>query len=246
MMLQVVLALSCGMLFYIYVGYPLVIYYITRQRGFVKERRDVFPPVTILISARNEEQTIAEKLKNTLLVDYPRELMEVIVISDGSTDRTDQIVQGYSDHGVRLLRLEERRGKTAGINEAMRKLKGDIVVMTDSNAMLERNAIRELVKNFSDPQVGFATGWTQYQVGNNGAMATSAGLYVKYERHLKIMESRLGSCVGFGYQRGRVLQVRIHGNDCITTTVTEPSEKATLVAKVPRKGYVTDVRVPVS
>ncbi len=183
-------------LFYVYVGYPCLLLLLCRNKkksvGCLKK----YPRVSVLISARNEARVIKSKLQNTLGLEYPEDLLEVLVISDASTDGTDQIVREYGNNRISLVRLEVRRGKSAGLNEAVPIAKGEIIVMTDANAMLEKDALGELIKNFSDPCIGFVTGWTRYGVDGDEQIGGSARLYTRIEGRLKTMESLVSSCVG--------------------------------------------------
>jgi cellulose synthase/poly-beta-1,6-N-acetylglucosamine synthase-like glycosyltransferase len=195
--MSAVLIVSVGALVYVYAGYPLVLQLLIWIRGARQVRRgDDLPPVSLVISAYNEAATIAEKLRNSLALNYPAERLEIVVISDASTDGTDAIVQEFAARGVRLCRQAERRGKTAGLNRFVPELKGDIVVFSDANAMYERDAIRQLVRNFADPEVGCVTGEARYL----GDSATAAGLgeraYWGYEILIKRLETAAGSMVG--------------------------------------------------
>ncbi|RMF56302.1 MAG: glycosyltransferase family 2 protein [Calditrichaeota bacterium] len=158
------------------------------------------PEVSIIISAYNEEDVIEKKILNSLSLDYPREKLEILVVSDGSTDKTDEIVTKIAtkEKQVRLLRLSGRSGKTLGLNQGVHHAKGKIVVFSDANAIYDRNAIKELVKYFVDERVGFVVGHAIYHDEDNPA-AQNEGLYWKYETLLKELESRFHSvCVGDG------------------------------------------------
>lgn len=157
---------------------------------------NIEPKVSLFISVYNEEAVIEEKLLNSLALDYPKELIEIVVISDGSSDRTDEIVARYAPQGVILRSYEGRIGKTACLNKAVPLAKGDIIVFSDANSKYDREAIKRLVSHFSDPQIGFVTGGTKYISEDGGKMLDSIGIYSKIEKVTKVLESRTGSCVG--------------------------------------------------
>jgi cellulose synthase/poly-beta-1,6-N-acetylglucosamine synthase-like glycosyltransferase len=155
------------------------------------------PSVTLLISAFNESQVIAAKLENALALEYPRDRLEIMVISDGSDDGTDEIVQRFSPRGARLLRQEPRMGKTAGLNLGVSEARGQILVFSDANAMYQPDAVRRLVRHFSSPQVGYVVGNARYyEKGTESYSAQSEGLYWKLETYLKKKESIFGSVIG--------------------------------------------------
>ena len=183
-------------LVYMYFGYPLLLYIVSRLVRRPTTQSHIYPRVNILISVHNEADVLPAKLKNTFEIDYPTNLLQVIVVSDASTDGTDEIVRRYGDKRVSLVRIEKRSGKSVSLNEAVRVADGEILLLTDANAMLQKNALKELVKHFADPQVGFVTGWTRYGGKNEQYVHRSAGLYTRFEIALKRMESQISSCVG--------------------------------------------------
>jgi len=192
-----VLIISLAALFYAYAGYPLLLKLVVHLRGELPVRRaDTTPPMTLLISAYNEAAIIRAKLENALSLDYPREALEIVVVSDGSSDGTDAIVSEYFGRGVRLLRREPRRGKTAGLNMAMPRVCGEIVVFSDANAIYEHDALRKLARNFADPAVGCVTGEARYLPGGKAAADVGERVYWGYEMQVKRLETAVGSMVG--------------------------------------------------
>ena len=181
---------------YVYVGYPILIGLLGWLMPKPIRQANIEPTVTLLISAFNEAHVIGEKLKNVLELDYPKRKMEILVISDASTDHTDQIVQSFSGQGVSLLRMEERGGKTTGLNAAMKVAKGDIVIFSDANIMYRIDTIRRLVQSFADSSVGCATGDSQYVDDPHSAAHAQENTYWGYERFIRSMESLVGSTVG--------------------------------------------------
>ncbi len=190
--------LSLAAIFYSYLGYPALMWLLAfiagRKRGRGKKSGGAAytPAVSLIISAYNEEDVIEKKLRNAADMRYPKDLLEIIVASDGSDDRTDEIVKGFS--GVSLRRFEGRIGKTACLNRVVPEATGDIIVFSDANSMYEKNAISSLVENFADERVGFATGFTKYAAKGSGDAAI--GLYALLEKLAKVSESRIGSCAG--------------------------------------------------
>jgi cellulose synthase/poly-beta-1,6-N-acetylglucosamine synthase-like glycosyltransferase/peptidoglycan/xylan/chitin deacetylase (PgdA/CDA1 family) len=201
--------LSLAILFYIYVGYPVLLALIVRVRGPRPVRRgDRLPSVSLVISAHNEANVIRRKLENTGRLDFPRDLLEVVVVSDASTDGTDEIAAEYTARrGVIVARQPERVGKTVGLNRTVPNLRGEIVVLSDANAMYEPNALKMLVRNFADPQVGCVTGEARYVEGSQTAADTGERAYWDYEIRLKRLETAIGSMVGGD---GAIYAIRAH------------------------------------
>jgi len=181
---------------YVYLGYPMSLWFITRWRRRAIRKADIFPTVTLLISAFNEARVIASKLENALALDYPRERIEILVISDASTDGTDAIVESFAGRGVNLLRMAVRQGKTAGLNAAVQRARGEIIVFSDANIMYQPTVIQRLVRNFADPDVGCVTGDSRYTENPSSAAHVQENTYWHYEQRIRAMESQLGSTVG--------------------------------------------------
>ena len=182
---------------YIYIGYPLILillHFLLPKKRINK--KEIFPEVSLLISCFNEEAVINEKLENALALDYPRDKLEIIVISDASTDRTDEIVRGFEDKGVRLIRQDKNLGKTCGLNLAVPIAKGEIVVFSDANPMYMPDAIRKLVRNFNDDKIGYVVGQARYTDSNKSPASKSEAAYWELEIFLKKMESHVHSVVG--------------------------------------------------
>jgi cellulose synthase/poly-beta-1,6-N-acetylglucosamine synthase-like glycosyltransferase len=192
-----ILLISILVLAYVVVGYPLLLKLLVTLRGVRHVRQaDITPTLSFVISAYNEADVIRAKLQNALTLDYPANRREIVVISDCSDDGTDEIVREFTGQGVRLARQDERRGKTAGLNRTLPLLTGDVVVFSDANAMYEVDALRKLVRNFADDQVGYVTGEARYLLGGKAAADTGERAYWGYEMELKRLETQLGSMVG--------------------------------------------------
>jgi cellulose synthase/poly-beta-1,6-N-acetylglucosamine synthase-like glycosyltransferase len=150
--------------------------------------------MSLLIAAYNEEAVIEDRILNALAMDYPTEKLEVVVASDGSSDSTAKIVQGYAGRGVRLVPLSSRRGKASALNAAFPELRGDIVLMSDANTHNDRLVARKIVRWFHDPKVGVVCGRLILTDPETGGNVDS--LYWKYETFLKKSEGRLGALLG--------------------------------------------------
>ena len=181
---------------YVYAGYPLLVFALSRLRPRPVRRGDITPRVTFLIAAYNEAAAIRQKLDNTLALEYPAEALEVIVVSDGSTDGTDEIVTGEYGNRVRLLKLGGRQGKTLGQNRGAAAATGEILVFSDATTMYRPQALRALVRNFADPSVGLVTGQVLYGLETGAAADRGRAAYWNYETFLRDAESRFHSVLG--------------------------------------------------
>jgi cellulose synthase/poly-beta-1,6-N-acetylglucosamine synthase-like glycosyltransferase len=188
---------SLALLGYVYLGYPPLLAWLVRLRGARPiEKADITPPLSLVISAYNEAAVLRRKLENAVALTYPRDQIEIVVISDASDDGTDDIVREFASQGVRLARQTERRGKTAGLNRTVPALVGEIVVFSDANAIYEQDALLKLARNFADREVGCVTGEARYVAGGGGAADLGERVYWDYEIHIKRLETALGSMVG--------------------------------------------------
>lgn len=184
---------------YPYIFYPLLAWVIGRISDRKVRKGDAYrPPVTIVIAAYNEAKHIEATVRNKLELAYPRELLDVVVVSDGSSDGTDDIVQSLAaaDDRVRFIRQEPRQGKTAALNLALARAKGDVVVFSDANSIYERSALKALVRNFADPDVGYVSGQMKYVNPDGSLVGDGCTAYMRYENRLREAETRLGSIVG--------------------------------------------------
>jgi cellulose synthase/poly-beta-1,6-N-acetylglucosamine synthase-like glycosyltransferase len=191
------LLVSVAVLAYVLVGYPLLLRLVVAIRGpRPVKRRPIEPPLSLVISAYNEAEVIRGKLENALSLDYPAAKRQIVVVSDCSDDGTDVIVEEFASRGVTLMRMPTRGGKTAGLNYTIPKLTGEIVVFSDANAMYEPDALRMLVRNFADPEVGYVTGEARYLKTGEAAADVGERAYWGYEMQVKRLETQLGSMVG--------------------------------------------------
>jgi len=195
--LEIMALMMLIILIYINVGYPLLLVLLrTVCSEKIIKKKDITPVVSLIISCFNEKAVIREKLENTFALDYPDENLEIIVVSDASTDGTDEIVSEYAARGVRLIRQDENKGKTSGLNLAVPQANGDIIVFSDANAMYKSDALRKLVRNFNDEQVGYVVGEARYEDEEQNAADKSENTYWQFEIMIKKIESSLHSVVG--------------------------------------------------
>lgn len=198
-----------AVLLYAYLGYPLLIFVLASlvqtKRDFQSlfarpERRAELPAagdlprVSIITPAYNEERAMPEKLANCLALDYPREKLEIIVASDGSTDGTNGIVESFAESGILLAAHQIRRGKPSVINDTVERAAGDILVLTDATSILDPDSVRMAVRHFRDPAVGAVSGEVRLVSPDIGYKGES--LYWRYEVMLKFLENRLGVVLG--------------------------------------------------
>src|ERR1044072_1173707 len=181
---------------YTYAGYPLLLMLMSRLRGKPVLRREFTPPVTVIIAAYNEERDLAEKLENTLALDYPKSKLDILVTSDCSTDRTDDIVRSFAPRGVRLHRQAERLGKTAAQNAAVEKATGEVLLFSDATTHYRSDVLRSMVPSFADPSVGCVTGNVIYSHDANSSVSHGTRSYWNYEFLLKKHESAITSLIG--------------------------------------------------
>jgi cellulose synthase/poly-beta-1,6-N-acetylglucosamine synthase-like glycosyltransferase len=180
---------------YTYLGYPSVVGLLARLFGRPHGRAPIEPTVTLLIPAHDEAVVIAAKLDNALALDYPRDKLQIRVLSDGSTDGTDAIVRRYAERGVELQRIDPRGGKPNAINNGVPLARGEILVLCDANTMFARDALRRLVRHFADPAVGAVTGDVRLR-GCAAAHGAGEGLLFRIERFLQVNEARLWTAIG--------------------------------------------------
>jgi cellulose synthase/poly-beta-1,6-N-acetylglucosamine synthase-like glycosyltransferase len=181
---------------YAYVGYPLLLLLLSRIRPKPVKSSHWTPSVTVIIAAYNEERDLAAKLENTLALDYPPSQLEIMVTSDCSSDRTDEIARSFADRGVRLHRQEERHGKTAAQNAAVTKASGEIIVFSDATTHYRPDVLRLMIPAFADKSVGCVTGRVIYQDDKDSSVGTGTQSYWNYEFFLKKHESAVCSLIG--------------------------------------------------
>jgi biofilm PGA synthesis N-glycosyltransferase PgaC len=229
--------ISIFLVVYTFVGYGFFLYILVRikrlfRKPFVFKTEEVLPTVTILIAAYNEEDIIEDKIENTLLLNYPKDKIQAIFITDGSSDSTAAKVAGFNE--VMLLHEDNRAGKMAAIKRAIPFIEGEITVFTDANTFLNRDAILELVKHYQNPKVGAVAGEKRILVEETAdASSAGEGFYWKYESKLKKWDYELYSNVGAA---GELFSIR--------TALYEPVESDTIIddhmiaMRIAEKGFI--------
>lgn len=195
-MAQTVFWTMIGLVAYTYVGYSATILLLAQFIRRPVRRAPVEPTVTYLITAYNEEKSIAAKLEQVLSLDYPRDRLDILVASDGSTDQTDEIVRTFADRGVKLVRVEGRVGKTETQNQAVKQATGEIIIFSDATTFYEHSAIRNIVRNYADPDVGAVSGRYEYRNPTGASIGVGSILFWSYENLIKTLQTRIRTISG--------------------------------------------------
>lgn len=234
--LEIIFWISIFIVFYTYLGYGILLYILVKiKERFHKPKQnhipDQLPEVTLFIAAYNEESIVDEKMQNCLEIDYPKDKLKIVWVTDGSNDSTNEKLKKYPEATV--LYQPKRMGKTAALNRGIHYVTTPIVIFTDANTMINKEAFLEIVKCFNDPKVGCIAGEKRIAVQQkDGAAAGGEGIYWKYESTLKALDSRLYSTVGAA---GELFAVR--------TRLFEVMENDTLLddfilsLRIAQKGY---------
>jgi len=200
--LEIFFWISICIVFYTYIGYGMLLYFLVkikelfnRKNDYTVSGDDTLPELTLFIAAYNEEEVVDEKMRNCLELDYPTEKLHILWVTDGSNDRTNERLSHWPQATV--LHRPERLGKTAALNRGIRFAETPLVVFTDANTNLNREALRKIVYAFNNPKVGCVAGEKRIAIRyKNNAASGGEGLYWKYESILKALDSRLYSAVG--------------------------------------------------
>lgn len=206
-------------LLYTYIGYPLLIYFLaicfegycwifrkTSERKNTRDDKNGWPLVSVLIPAFNEENVIRKKVENTLELDYPKDRLQILIVSDGSTDQTNDMLASYGANEIEFVTMPERMGKTAVLNQVVPKLKGKIVVLSDASGLIQKEALKRLIAHFDDPRVGGVCGSYRFDTDDSSLRGITEKFYWRYETFLKECESRVHSSIGahgafYGFRR---------------------------------------------
>lgn len=180
---------------YCYFGYPLVIFLLAKLKPAVVRKYHIEPSVSVVISLYNEEDVILNKINNLLSLDYPKEKLEILIGSDGSTDKTNDIVRSFAHAGIKLIANATRQGKMATLNGLIPQASNEIIVFTDARQTFDEDTIRFLVSNFADPQIGCVSGELVFKP-KEGGTAKGVGLYWQYEKFIRFQESQVHSMLG--------------------------------------------------
>ena len=197
--IEILFWIGIGIVFYTYLGYGIVLYLMVKIKElFVKPRLprlpETLPEATLLIAAYNEEAIVASKMVNCRQLDYPADKLRLVWITDGSNDNTNERLKEYPE--VTVLYQPRRQGKTAALNRALPYVNTPYVIFTDANTMLNKGAIKEIIRQFSDPRVGCVAGEKRVEIQAEQGATAGEGIYWKYESALKQLDSRLYSAVG--------------------------------------------------
>jgi len=193
-MFETLFWISLGVIFYTYFGYPLLLWVGASMFRKSRERRDDLPFVSIVMAAWNEEALIRKKIENLLSQDYPKEKMELIVVSDGSTDHTNEILKEFASV-IRYDAFEQNRGKAAALNKGVELAGGEIIVFADVRQEFEPDAVKNLVTNFSDKTIGAVSGKLTLR-DQSSPVGEAMDFYWKYEKWIRNRESSIDSMVG--------------------------------------------------
>ena len=190
----IVFAISSLLAAWVLLAYPVLLAFRARYFGRPVLKREIFESVSVIIAVRNGERWLRGKLESVLALDYPKEQMEIIIVSDGSTDGTEEIARSYAEKGVRLL-VVPPGGKPAALNAAVPQAQGDLLFLTDVRQILERDCLKHLVSCMADPSVGVVSGNLKIRRGSN-VEEESTGLYWRYENSIRRNLSRVDSMLG--------------------------------------------------
>jgi len=238
--------LSCGIILYTYLGYPLLLILLSQKKGGKDTDYSCAPfepNVSLIIPVHNEEEIIGDKIQNTLSLDYPKEKLEIIVVSDSSTDRTEEIVRRYEEEGVKFFKQPVRKGKASALNLGLQEAQQEILVFSDASIFLAGDALRNILNSFADGRIGCVSG-EDYIPGGGGE-----GVYGKYELFLRNLESRTGSIVGasgcFYAQRRSLCEPFPEGMAPDFFSVLKTVEKGfRAVTEQKAKGFMRSVKSP--
>jgi cellulose synthase/poly-beta-1,6-N-acetylglucosamine synthase-like glycosyltransferase len=234
---------SFSILLYTYAGYPLWIYLRSHLCPRAWRQEPILPSVSIILAVHNGEALLRQKIDHLLSLDYPQDRMEIVIVSDGSTDDTDDIPKEFPDLRVRFIRCSEHRGKASTLNLGMRSATGEILLFIDIRPWIEGNALQLLLTNFADPSVGCAAGELVLRDdGQEPGAKAVGGIYWRYEQWIRNCEGKVDSPLGVygGFYAVRRELARALPEGTILDDMLQP-------LNVIRQGYrsVLDVRARV-
>jgi len=193
-MIEVLFWIFILIITYVYFCYPFLLFILSKLRhASTIHKVEITPTVSLIVAAYNEEKVIGRKIENSLELNYPRDNLEIIIASDGSTDTTNEIVKQYADQGVKLVALETIQGKSAVQNLAVSEAHSDIIIFTDANVILQPDAVSKIVNNFGDEKIGCVVGKVTYLNEKDTSVSKGEGVYWQYELFLRKKESDLGN-----------------------------------------------------
>jgi cellulose synthase/poly-beta-1,6-N-acetylglucosamine synthase-like glycosyltransferase len=195
MIVEIMFWIFAILVIYTYIGYPLLLSAITLFYKKPVNKTNIIHSVSLIISAYNEEKNIKNKIINCLGLDYPKDKLEIIIVSDNSNDMTDEIVQQYVGQRIRFFRMPKRGGKTKALNFAVKKAKNDIIVFSDANVLYKKDAIKKLVRKLNDKSVGCVTGRSIFISDKEKHFTKEEGTYEQFEDFIRLKESQFNTCI---------------------------------------------------
>lgn len=193
--MEYLLGISLSLIAYCYFGYPLALWLFSMVLSKPTQKRDELPTISVVISVWNEEDVIRRKLENILAIDYPRDRLEIVIGSDGSSDGTNEIVRSFKDNRIQFLERSHRRGKMMMLNDLVSMAKHDIIIFNDARQEIPQGAYRSLVANFADPSVGCVSGELMFRK-KEGGTAQGINFYWEYEKFMRNCEAKIHSMLG--------------------------------------------------
>ncbi|MBU1368550.1 MAG: glycosyltransferase family 2 protein, partial [Bacteroidetes bacterium] len=235
--LKIIFWLLLFLVFYTYIGYGILLFFLVRLKRIFKdeeleEQVDYSPEVTLFVAAYNEKDYVDAKVENGFSLDYPKEKLKQVWVTDGSDDGTPDLLKAYQNQGVEVYHEDTRGGKIGAMNRGMQFVKTPIVIFSDGNTILGEESVKRIVKLFSDPKVGCVSGEKRIFSKEKDTAAGTEGIYWKYESTLKKWDAELYSVVGAA---GELFAIR--------TELFQEVEKDTLLddfiisLRVAMKGY---------
>lgn len=192
--------IAVGIVFYTFLGYGIVLFFLQKIKSAISKATGQpqapteWPPITLIVAAYNEAYILEEKIANTLSLDYPEDKFHCIFVTDGSTDNSPAIIQQYTR--IQLMHEAERRGKIAAVDRAIEQANTDILIFTDANTLLNKQALKNICKHYTHPKTGAVAGEKRVKIEETADATAGEGIYWKYESTLKKWDARLYSAVG--------------------------------------------------
>ena len=194
--MYIIFWISLFIIFYTYVGYGIILFFLVKVKRIFSKTKNInevhfTPTLTLVVAAYNEERIIQEKIQNTLSLDYPKDKFNIIFVTDGSTDETASIISKYPQ--IKLMHKDGRSGKIAAVHRAMSEVNTEIVVFTDANTFLNKEALLKISRHYADPNVGAVSGEKRVHIEDASDATAGEGFYWKYESKLILKDVNLKS-----------------------------------------------------
>ncbi len=254
--MEIIFWLSIGTIMYVYVGYLIVLRvikcfksFLTNKYTLINKDLNEYFSVSIIIPAYNEENFIRKRIENLLSLEYPKEKLEIIIASDGSTDRTNEIVSQYTKKGINLFAQKERRGKSCTQNNVIKTAKGDVIIFSDVDTLFALDFVKKVVRGFADPKVGCIAGECTYVKDDCNVTTESLGIFWRLELVLRRLESQIGAlftvsgaCMAVRKELYRDMEGK-YGDDCVIP-LDVLLQGYRVVVESEAKAYVRNVSSP--